>query len=281
VAAGKDHWDIHSILYQIAFAEHDAAAMKSEGEWGLTHQHINTSLQDLAFAEAAQGRLHTATEEFERARAEALRSGETDFANGTLLRLAQVETELEQPAKAAASLQAMQGDAGDPSNPGQIAVLRAVNGDLAGARKFLATASATENRSTVDHSIYIPLVKALLAMKAKQAGEAVHAMEPARSYQLADFEIPYYRAEAETQAGDLEAAAADYRLILANPGVNPISPLYALAHLRLGRVLARQKQAEAAKAEYLALFEAWKSADTDLALLAQARGEYAKLMNAR
>jgi tetratricopeptide (TPR) repeat protein len=33
VAEGKDNWEIHSILFQIAFWENDAAAVKSEGEW--------------------------------------------------------------------------------------------------------------------------------------------------------------------------------------------------------------------------------------------------------
>jgi DNA-binding winged helix-turn-helix (wHTH) protein/tetratricopeptide (TPR) repeat protein len=277
VAAGKDHWDIHSTLYQIAFAEKDAAAMKAEGEWGLTHQHVNTSLQDLAFGAASRGQLRLATEDFERARAAAMRSGERDFSNGALLHQAQVETELEQPLKAMATLRQMKGDAGDPSNPGQIAVLKAVNGDVAGARQFLNSADAEDNRKTVEHSIYLPLVKALLALKAKRPAEAVQAMEAARPYQLADFEIPYYRAQAEAADGNLAAAEADYRLILANPGVDPISPLYTLAHLRLARVLVRAKKEAAARAEYQSFLDTWREGDKELPMLVAARAEMERL----
>ncbi len=277
LAAGKDHWDIHSILYQIAVAEKDAPAIKAEGDWGLTHQHVNTSLQDLAFGAASHGQLHLAIEQFARARAAAIRSGERDFSNGALLHQAQVETELEQPQKAAATLKEMKGDAGDPGNPGQIAVLKAVNGDLAGARQFLNSADAADNHRTVDHSIYVPLVRALLLLRAKRPAEAVQVMEAARPYQLADFEIPYYRAEAETEAWNLNAAESDYRLILANPGVNPISPLYTLAHLRLARVLVRQKKEAAARAEYQTFLDAWREGDKDLPLLAAARAEAQRL----
>jgi hypothetical protein len=40
----------------------------------------------------------------------------------------------------------------------------------------------------------------------------------------------------------LDAAADDYRLILANQGVDPVSTLYSLAHLRLARVLVLKKK---------------------------------------
>jgi len=94
---------------------------------------------------------------------------------------------------------------------------------------------------------------------------------------LRDFNVPYLRAQAETEAGLLDAAAEDYRLILANQGVDPISPFYSLAHLRLARVLAQQKKTEQARQQYRAFFDAWKTADTDLPILQAARSEFARL----
>jgi eukaryotic-like serine/threonine-protein kinase len=75
----------------------------------------------------------------------------------------------------------------------------------------------------------------------------------------------------------LDAAAADYRLILDNQGVDPIAPVYSLSHLRLARVLVSQNKTSAAQAEYQAFFEAWKNADSDIPLLIQAKQEYTKL----
>ena len=277
IAEGKNHWDIHSILFQIAFAEHDAAKMKEEGEWGLSHQHANTSLDDLGSAAATEGRLHAAEDYFARARAAALRDGENDFAEGVLLRAARIEAELEEPALAAASLKQIKATQGHPSDPGEVAYLHAAIGDAAFAQRFVAAADSPDNRNTVIVGVYVPLVRALLALRGNQPVEAVRLLEPARVYQLRDFSVPSLRAEAETKAGMLDAAEADYQLILENEGVDPISPLYPQAHLRLARVLVLDKKTDEARKQYQAFFLAWKNADADLKLLGDARRELAQL----
>ncbi|MGC2161143.1 MAG: winged helix-turn-helix domain-containing protein, partial [Silvibacterium sp.] len=90
IANGWDSSGPHSILFQIAYAEQDAAAIKTEGTWGLTHQHANQSLDDLGFAAASDGKLREAINDFSRARTESLRNGDTDYADETLLDLAGV-----------------------------------------------------------------------------------------------------------------------------------------------------------------------------------------------
>ena len=94
---------------------------------------------------------------------------------------------------------------------------------------------------------------------------------------MRDFNVPYLRAQAETEAGLLDAAAGDYRIILANQGVDPISPLYPLAHLRLARVLALQSNKAGSKSEYEKLFALWKDADSGLHVGQEARIEYSRL----
>lgn len=276
-AQGKDHWDIHSILFQIAFVEHDAAKMKQEGEWGLTHQHVSTSLYDLAFAAATGGKLRDATDTLGRARSAALRDGDKDFAEGIPLRLARVEAVMGKQAQAAAILKQVKGDQGDPSDPGELAYLKGLTGDVAYAEHFVTSASTDNTPNTVIAGVYVPLVRALLALKNHRPDEAVRDLEPARIYQLRDFTVPTLRAEAETEAGSLDAAAADYRLILDNEGVDPIAPEYSLAHLGLARVLARQQKTEMARKEYRAFLDAWKDADADLAQVKDAQREMAQL----
>jgi len=277
LAAGKDHWDLHSFLFQIAFVEHDAASMKAEGEWGLLHQHANTSLYDLGVAAATEGRLHAANDYFARSRAQAIRDGEQDFAEGALLRAARVQAQLEQPTQAADSLRQLKAYQGDPGDPGELACLKATLGDTAFAQHFVDTADSGQNHNTVIVSIYVPLARALLALKNHKPEDALRMLEPARVYQLRDFTVPSVRAEAETAAGRLDDAVADYRLILDNQGVDPISPLYSIAHLRLARVLVAQKRTAEARTQYQAFFDAWKNADSDLAMLADAKREFARL----
>jgi DNA-binding winged helix-turn-helix (wHTH) protein/tetratricopeptide (TPR) repeat protein len=274
VAAGKDRGGTHSVLFQIAYAEQDEARVKSEGEWGLTHQHAGSALDDLACAAATGGKLREASDDFARARIEALRSGDRDFADSTLLDLAEILIEFGDPAKAAADLKQMQGDAGEPD---MVALLKAETGDLAPAEVLVATANPLTERNTLHVYCTLPMVRAALALIAHQPAEAVKLLEPARPYRLRDFRVPSLRARAEAEAGMLDAAAQDYLLILDNQGVDPIAPVYSLAHLRLARVLVLQKKLDRARDEYNAFFAAWKNADTDLPLSIQARREYAAL----
>ena len=230
VAEGKDDWEIHSILFQIAFWEGDAAVLNSEGEWGLSHQHGNTSLYDAGVAAMARGQLRDATDYFSRARADSLQNGETEFANEVLLDSTSMWIELGEKARAAANLKELRPEMGDP---GDVAFLRASNGDTASAKEFLAS-GAMSPRDTIGTAVNLPILRAVVALKDHQPGAAIEALEPARPYQLRDYSVPYWRALAETEAGMLDAAAADYRLILDNPGVNPISPEYSLTHLKSG-----------------------------------------------
>jgi hypothetical protein len=171
-------------------------------------------------------------------------------------------------------LRQLKGDAGYPDAAAQ---LRAETGDPAPAQRLLATANPVTERDTIHVYCNLPMVRAALALLAHRPADAVRAIEPARPYQLRDFEVPYLRAQAEAEAGQLDAAARDYRLILDNRGVDPIAPIYSLAHLRLARVLVLQKKPAQAREEYNALFAAWKNADADLPLLVQARKEYRAL----
>jgi DNA-binding winged helix-turn-helix (wHTH) protein/tetratricopeptide (TPR) repeat protein len=274
VAAGTDRFGIHSVLFQVAYAEQDAARVKSEGEWGLSHQSINAALDDLAFAAATGGRLREALDDLSRARTEALRNGDEDYADVVLLDAAGILIDLEEPGEAAARLGQLKDGSGHAQT---VTRLRAETGDLAPARRLLTAANPVTDMDTIHVYFTLPVLRATLALIAHQPAEAVRLIEPARPYQLRNFQVPYLRARAETEAGLLDAAARDYRLILNNQGVDPIAPVYSLAHLRLARVLVLQKKPEQAGQEYNAFLAAWKNADTDLPLLIQAKRESAGL----
>jgi Flp pilus assembly protein TadD len=274
VAEGKDNWGHHSILFQIAYARHDEARIKTEGEWGLSHQRMASALDDLALAAATSGKLSEALDEFARSRAEALRGGDNDLAEQVLADQAEAFLAYNDRGHAAEAVKSMKSDGGDP---GKLHALQAETGHLSAARLFLAAEDAKNEKSTELLYANLPRLRAALALADHKPGEAIRLLEPARPYQLRDFFIPALRAKAESEAGLLDAAAQDYRLILDNQGVDPISPLYPLAHLRLARVLAKQKKPEEARQQYLAFFNAWKEADPNLPLLLAARSEFAML----
>jgi predicted negative regulator of RcsB-dependent stress response len=81
------------------------------------------------------------------------------------------------------------------------------------------------------------------------------------------------RAQAEVEANQLDRAADDFRMILANPGVDPMDPELEIAHLELGRILARQHKLDEARHEYQAFLSLWQDADSDVPILGAARQE--------
>jgi len=275
VAEGKEEWGLHSILFQIAYAEHDAAKIKSEIDWGLQHQCANDALDDLGDAAATSGQYHAAIDDFTRSRAEALRGGDTDFANELLLEVAGIQIDLEEPAQATATLKQLKGDGGSMAT---LVTLKASLGDTGPAQSFIAAnGAASDSRDTVLLYSDLPYLRAILALKDHKPAEAIQLLEPARPYQLRNFAVPYLRAQAETEAGLLDAAVDDYRLILGNQGVDPLAPEYSLSHLRLARVLAQQKKTDEARKEYRAFLDAWKDADSGFPLFEDAKRELAQL----
>jgi tetratricopeptide (TPR) repeat protein len=274
IANGKDLWGLHSTLFQIAFAEHDAASMKAETAWGLTHPELGQWRTNLGFVAASEGKRREAIEDFSRARQEALRSGDNDFADTASLWLSGILFEFGDSDGAAACLKQMKSDAADP---GTLAFFKAELGDIEPAQQLIAKIGSSGTKSTLSLYFDLPMLRALLALKAHRPAEAVVEIEPARRYEMRDYGVPYQRARMEAEAGMLDAAAADYRLILANPGIDPIWTDYTLSHLCLARVLARQEKKEEARQQYLAFFDAWKNADSNLPLLQAARSEFAEL----
>ena len=87
----------------------------------------------------------------------------------------------------------------------------------------------------------------------------------------------YVRAEAFLLARDGVKAAAEYQRILDHRGIDPTSPMYALARLGLARAYALQGETAKARTAYQDFLANWKDADPDVPVLKEAKAEYAKL----
>jgi len=69
-------------------------------------------------------------------------------------------------------------------------------------------------------------------------------------------------------------AEAAYKQIIANPGIDPVSPFWPLAHLGLARACALEGRKDDSRKEYEIFFNLWKDADKDRTVLQQAHLEY-------
>ncbi len=219
IALGKNAYGIHSSLFQIAFVENDAAAMKRETEWGLSHQQVAQTLTDLGFAAASLGKMREAENLFARARLEGSRNGDSEFGDLASMWMAGILIESDLPERGRTYLTQMTSEAEDP---GTCAYFWARLGEPAKAQKQIEKLASATNHNTLYLYFDLPELKAILDLKAHKPAEAVAELEPSRKYILRDYGLPFQLAMAESQAGMLDKAAQDYRLILANPGIDPL-----------------------------------------------------------
>jgi predicted Zn-dependent protease len=150
-------------------------------------------------------------------------------------------------------------------------------GDYQQAASAAAALHKRNPDSTTVNDIYIPWTNAAIDLGQNKPQEAITVLEPTRPYELFDFKMPSLLGAAYLQMKAPEKAAAEYRRILANRGVDGISPLTPLAWLGLARALHMEGKLAESKAAYESLFAFWKDADKDLPALQDARREYASL----
>jgi len=277
VQRGRDSSGIHATLLDIACDEHDQEAIARETAWAEKstdswYAWYFPFTQASAAAEA--GKYTMAEGLFAKAYETTRRQQMSESADGLLVDIAEMQLQFGLPAAARATLSRIHTlDTDEP----YIAVLGAKLGDPAAAERYLAK-HGKETGQTFTTNYYLPLVKAALAMRQDKPLDAVAALEPAKPYELGDYDVMTQRAEAYLQARQGQMAVAEYKKILANPGVDPPSSLYSLAHLGLARSYVLAGDSTAGRAEYGKFLVLWKDADPDLPVLLAAKAELAKIV---
>jgi DNA-binding winged helix-turn-helix (wHTH) protein/Tfp pilus assembly protein PilF len=273
----KDSANLHGSLYQIAIAEHDINVRTSEAKWAQQHSSgwYGFFFADLQAEEyASQGRYRDAEGAFRHAWDVAERENLPESGDDILLDQAFFEFSFGQPAAARATLSRVSKlDLDAPDAP----LLQAEMGNSDPAETFLAVHSAATHPGTLMNFVYLPRVRAALAMHRGNPLEAVDALKPASAYELADYDTLSERATACMRAGRPDLAVPELQKIITNPGIDPVSILSPLAHLGLARAYSMEGNKPKSESEYENFFDLWKNADPDIPVLQQARLEYAQL----
>ncbi|HUA91515.1 MAG TPA: winged helix-turn-helix domain-containing protein [Terracidiphilus sp.] len=274
---GKDSAGLHASLFEIAAANRNANALAQEMQWAANNSNGWYGWYFLFLrgeAAAAAGKHKQADDLFRNAWEVAERQRLEEAADHILIYQATVELGFGLPAHSRVTLSHTRN--ADFHSP-DFAIARAQLGDSSLAERFISTSSGDPHPGTIPANVDLPRVRATLAMAKGKPLDAVAALEPARPYEMASYTVPNQRAEAWLKAGHPEFAVSEYQKILTNQGVDPLSPLYPMAHLGIARAYSRQNKIAESRSEYEHFFALWKEADTDLPLLAQARAEYARL----
>ena len=275
-------------LYEIAFLQGDVAGMAQQvsASAGMPGREA-TFLADEADTAAYSGRLGAAREFSRQAVDAAERTGNKEAA-GTYSALSALREGLFGNADEAKrrATSAMRHPAGHDLQYAT-ALAWAYAGDDERAQKLTDNLGQSFPEATVVQFIYLPTLRAKLAVGQGRASEALEALRAAQPYELGRTTYStlawtalypvYARGEAYLAAHQGKEAATEFQKILDHRGIVLNQPIGALALMELGRAYALQGDTAKAKAAYQNFLTLWKDADPDIPIYKEAKAEYAKL----
>jgi ATP/maltotriose-dependent transcriptional regulator MalT len=142
-------------------------------------------------------------------------------------------------------------------------------------------------KDTLIQSLSVPVIRAAVEVQRGDPRAAIESSRQVAPYEMGSSGGPmpvtgpyspiYVRGLAYLRAGQAREAAAEFQKIVDHSGVNPVSPVRALAVLGLARAQALAGDRAAARKSYQDFLALWKDADPDIPILREAKAEYAKL----
>ncbi len=275
--------NVHLILCQLDFLQHDVADMEREAA-GLMGKpgYEDAVLHFESDAAAYGGEFSKARELARRAVASTQQTDETETAAGYEAEAALHEATVGNVALAKQQAQGALSLANSKDVIGTSAIAFGLAGDAARAERLAGDLGKRFTEDTIVKSQYLPMIHAAVALRSDNPGNALKALVPAALYELGQgTDVPLYavylRGEAYLAAKQGVAAEVEFQKILDHPGVVLDDPVGALAHVGLARAYALSGDQRKAKAAYQDFLALWKDADPDVPILKEAKAEYAKL----
>ena len=301
-ARKQDNLVFHNALYALAFLGSDSAAMAEQQQWFAGKpDSANFGLALQADTEAYAGRLAKARELTQRAVDSAIRADSKESGAIWQAIAAQREAAYGNATQARQSAAEALELAKSQDVESEAALALAMAGDTTRAESLADDLAKRYPLDTQMGSLWLPAVRAEVALKKKNSAAAVNVLRVATSPQelgLVQFVAnisclypTYVRGDAYLAAGQGSAAAAEFQKILDHSGIVWNCWTGTLAHLGLARAYALQGQtlakasqgadADAARVRALAAYQdfltLWNDADPDIPILKEAKAEYAKL----
>jgi serine/threonine protein kinase/tetratricopeptide (TPR) repeat protein len=269
---------LHNMLFQIALVQGDAAAAERERERTRGRQgEFFFNLPAAAFA-AQQGRLAKSRE----ISAEGVRLAGDIKEGAATLKAQQAQFDAmfgDRAAAVAGALAALALDDGS-LNAQEVALALALGGQPDRAQTLIEPAARLYPNATLWQSVGLGRVRAAIQLSKGAPQAALEALKPATPYEsggLALLWVTYLKGAAHLELKQAEEASRAFQKTIENRFLDPISPIWSLAHLGLARSRALAGDRAGSRRAYQDLFALWKDADADLALLKAAKAEYEKV----
>jgi hypothetical protein len=160
-------------------------------------------------------------------------------------------------------------------------------GDVSQARALADDLARDYAEDTSVQFMYLPTLRALSALDARDPAAAIRSLEPASRFDLALGGIGfnahfgklypiYVRGLAFLAAEQPAEAAAEFQRIVDHRSIVLVDPIDVFARLQLARALVLAGDTVTARSAYDDLLGRWANADTDVALVNEARAERAR-----
>jgi len=285
---------LHSALYALAFLASDSAAMSAQLHWFSENPQKNIGYSLASDTEAFAGRLRKARELTRESVNSAVQADSKE--NGAIWEENAALREAAFGNFAEARELAAQGLKLTPTNQGaqsEAALAFAMVGDTARADSLARDLNKRFPLDTQVQSLWLPAIRAQLAIDARNPAQAVQELQAATPFELG--QIPfvanisclypvYVRGQAFLALGQGPAAANEFQKILDHSGIVWNCWTGALAHVGLARANALQAKSaqdsaarDRARAAYKDFLTLWKEADAEIPILKQAKDESAQL----
>lgn len=274
VKRGRDSNDLDTVLYGIAVAEQDQAAIERENT--IREKDSDKYYFYYAKAQAAflAGRYKEGIRLLGAAHDTAQREGLAEAADEVLFDEASYQHDFDLDAEARATLKQIRKP--DPDSV-FIAILQTQLGNAPFGQRFLEQEESRNSQGTLMKFFYLPILRSELQMALGKPQDAIAALEPARRYELTTYDIPRTRGDAYLKANEPKMAETEFKKVIEHYGVEPTSSDIPLSHLGLARAYALDGDKTNSRSEYEKLFALWKDADPGLPPLVEAHREFSRL----
>jgi len=297
-AKKMDDFAFHSTLYALAFLGSDSGGMAEQQQWVSSKpDYENAGFALASDTEAYGGHLAKARELTKLAVDSAIRADNKEKAAiwdaNAALQQAAYGNAAEARQSATEALKLAPGNQGVES---EAALAFAMAGDVARAKTLAQELGKRFPLDTQMQSLWLPAIKAQLALDIKNPAPAPTPLQAASPIELGSMPFGnnnsclyyvYVRGETYLATEQGNAAAAEFEKILKHSGIVWNCWTGALAQLGVARANALQARtsqgadADAARVRALAAYKdfltLWKDADPDFPILKEAKTEYAKL----
>jgi eukaryotic-like serine/threonine-protein kinase len=273
IAQNLDGADIHGLLVQAGFANHDRTMTEAQNAWAKgTAAEPFIYVQQMLLA-MAQGKPRAGIDLIDRVVDGYRHRGMPERANRMLGGLPRLEAEVGMTEVARKLIDEIPLTDGSVDMPVALAEV----GEDAKAEVILREEMKKHPEDTLWQYWKGPQIAAAIALSRNKPLEAIEALRRSIPYDLRDSEVPAMRGRAFLAAKRYDLAEAEFRKIVDHPTAGIISANIALAHLGVARARALEGNVAGSRNEYETFFTLWKDAEPGVPVLRQAKSEYAKL----